>query len=598
MQRTTGWQRVAAIGLLAVAVWGFSYRLGAVPLLDDPNEGEYAEVAREMLESGEWISPQLNYTPFLNKPPLEYWLIGAADRVLGVNELAARLPSAAAGLAIVLLVVSLGTTLFDLPTGMLAGLVLTTMGGFFVETHEVRPDLPLTAGIVGALAAFVHLLRVPPGAADWNRRARWPLLGWQLSLAIGWLAKGMLALLLPALVCAAVIIGERRLDLVRRLLRPRAWWLLVLLVAPWPLAVTLRHPGFAWDYVVNQHLLFFFDRKLPRDSVPVSLPVFWAALGLRLFPWTIFAPVGVVAAWQRRRRWPDGSGDRLLLAWLAAVLLFFSAASSRMEHYSIPALPAFALALARLFREYATETRARRGGLVTAHVVVFAVLAVAGPFVVPRLVAAQEWLAPIGDFTTLARGVFTLLAAGLLVAAAAALTAWRAGVAPLIAATFLVAVPQFHRGLTLVARVNSSAPLAADLRAVAAPQDAIVFEAPVEYQTCAGLNFYLRRRLDLLRPADFVPPPYLRPHVDELFISRLQLEELWRSARVYFVTDPLNPRPASDGVTPRPASVVARDYQRRVVTNGAGVGGAADAAAHPEVPAEESVRARVIGPES
>src|ERR1035437_857252 len=141
MQPMTWVQRVAVAGLLVVAMWAFCYRLGAVPLLDDPNEGEYAEVAREMVESGEWISPQLNYTLFLNKPPLEPWLIAASDLVFGNNELAARLPSAAAGLAIVLLVAWLGATLFDLETGLLAGFILVAMGGFFVETHEVRPDL-------------------------------------------------------------------------------------------------------------------------------------------------------------------------------------------------------------------------------------------------------------------------------------------------------------------------------------------------------------------------------------------------------------------------------------------------------------------------
>src|SRR6266849_5896130 len=107
-------QRGAFVLLLVLVVWSFSYRLGAAPLLDDPNEAEYAEVGREMLETGEWISPQLNYVLFLNKPPLSYWLIALSDRGFGVDEFAARVPSALAGMVIVLLVVCLGSTLYDM----------------------------------------------------------------------------------------------------------------------------------------------------------------------------------------------------------------------------------------------------------------------------------------------------------------------------------------------------------------------------------------------------------------------------------------------------------------------------------------------------
>src|SRR5437879_6518455 len=109
--------RGALLLLLTLAVWSFSYRLGAAPLLDDPTEAEYAEVGREMLETGDWISPQLNYVLFLNKPPLTYWMIALSDRLFGVNEFASRLPSVLAGLVVVLLVVALGTTLYDAETG-------------------------------------------------------------------------------------------------------------------------------------------------------------------------------------------------------------------------------------------------------------------------------------------------------------------------------------------------------------------------------------------------------------------------------------------------------------------------------------------------
>ena len=447
--------RGALVSLLVLATGACTYHLGAAPLLDDPNEGEYAEVAREMVETGNWISPQLNYVPFLNKPPLPYWLIGAADLALGVNATSARLPSALAALAIVGLIVWLGTLLYDAETGLLAGFILIATGGFFVESHEARPDLILTAGIVGSLVAWTRLRRATAAAA------RWPLIGLQISLAVGLLAKGMLALLIPGLVIAVQLAAERRFDLVLRLLHPRAWWLFLLLILPWHLATAASHPGFFWDYIVNQHVLFFLDRKFPRDSVPVSLGVFWAAFALRLFPWTIFAPLAVGAAVARTSRARDANGDVIVLAWVGVVLLFFSASASRMEHYSIPALPAAALLLARLFRDYASDRSRGLTRLVTAHTVVFAALALVGPFIVPNIVAAQVWLASLHELPVLARWIFTGLAIGTVAAAIAAVSGRRGWVAPALIVTFLGAVPAFLHGMSLLARVNSSAPMAA-----------------------------------------------------------------------------------------------------------------------------------------
>ncbi len=555
------WRRGAVLLLLALAVWGFFSALGAAPLLDDPNEAEYAEVAREMVESGDWITPRLNYVLFLNKPPLAYWLIGLSDLAFGINEYAARLPSAVAGLVIVTLLVQLGTLLFDVETGLLAGFVLIATAGFFLETHEVRPDLILTASIVGTFVAFTQLWWAPPALR------RGPLIALQVSVAVGLLGKGLLAVLVPGVVCAALLAIERRADLVRELLRPRAWWLVVLLVAPWHVLVGLQHPGFAWDYIVNQHLLFFLDRKFPRDSEPVSLAVFWSAFALRLFPWTLFAPLACVTAMRRVRDTRQGYGVRLLLAWVAVVLLFFSAAASRMEHYSIPALPAVALLVAKLFRDYAHASGVRLVRAVTAHVVVWGLLILPAPFIVPGIITAQPWLASVHEMVPLARTTFGIAAAGALVAAAAALLGRRAWVAPPLIAAFAALIPCVHYGLELVARVNSSAPLAAAIGALAEPEEPVVFEAPVEYQQCATMNFYLRRKLVLVRPAGFVEPPYLSPHLDDLFISREQFEDRWRSERVFFITDPLLVRPHLDGAVPHPYYILARDRVRWVVTN-------------------------------
>jgi 4-amino-4-deoxy-L-arabinose transferase-like glycosyltransferase len=553
--------RYGTLVLLAVALWAFSYRLGAMPLLDDPNEAEYAEVAREMVESGDWISPRLNYVLFLNKPPLTYWLIGVSDLAFGVNEFSARFPIALAGVLVLLLLVYIGRQIYDAHTGLLAGFVLLASTGFFFETHEVRPDLVLTAGVVGSIAAFARLRQVTPA------QMRWPLIALQISLAMGVLAKGLLGIVIPCLVFAVVLVLERRFDLMRVLLHPRAWWLCALLTVPWHAVAAIRHPGFLWDYFINQHLLFFFDRKLPRDSVPVSLPVFWGTFGLRVFPWTLFAPLAVAAALWRMRLRQDSRGDHLVLTWAAVVLLFFSTASSRMEHYSIPVLPAFALLIAKLFRDYARGETWALPNLTRAHIVVFAAVAALGPLIIPWLIEGKTWLAPMGDLSDLARLTSGVLAAGALAAAVAAVSERRGWVVPALVTSMVIAIPLFHRGLTLMSRVASSAGMAAAISAVADPEESVVYEAPTEYQTCAGLNFYMRRRLTLVQPPGFIPPTYLTPHMDELFITRSQLERLWREQRVFLITDPLVPRARLDGSMPEPFYVVARLHDWWAVTN-------------------------------
>ncbi len=555
------WNRYATVALLGIALWSFTYRLGTVPLLDDPNEAEYAEVTREMIGTGEWISPHLNGVVFLNKPPLTYWLIGFSTLVFGTNEFAARLPGALAAVLIVLLVMRMGTWMYDGQTGWLAGLVLLSSLGFLVETHEVRPDLILTAGIVGSMAAFIRLR-----AASAEAR-RWPLIALQVSLAVGVLAKGLLGLLIPSATIVIALAIERRFDLIRELLRPRAWWLFLLLAAPWHVVVCLRHPGFLWDYFINQHLLFFFDRKLPRDSEPVSLARFWAAAAARLFPWALFAPLAAIISAVRMRARQAAPADRLLLTWVAVVLLFFSGALGRMEHYSIPVLPAFALLIAMLFRDYARARQPMLGRIIGAHLIVLGAAAIVGIVALPSLVGGDTWLAGMGNLSVLARVIPGIFAVAALLAAVAALLKRRAWVVPALASGVLVAVPFLHDGFAHVARVDSSADMAAAITALADPDDAVVYATPIEYQSCAGLSYYLRRKLLLLEPEGYVPPTYLAPHLGELFISADQLAEMWRERRVFLLTNPHAPLERVDGSVPQPFYIVARRRGWWALTN-------------------------------
>lgn len=545
-------------GILALLP-ALAYRLDSPPLFDDPNDAQYAEVAREMAESGDWISPQLNYVPFLNKPPLLYWLIASSYTLFGVSELATRVPGALVTLLAIVLLYGLGRELFDSTTGAIAACIYATLPSTLLEARFVRPDSLLTAATIGALLAFTFVARTQ-GAS--RRRA---LIGLQCSLAVGLLAKGVVGILLPGFSIAFVVLIERRWDLLADFVRPRGWLLFAVLVVPWHLLAALRHPGFAWDYIINQHLLFFFDKKEPRDSIPISLLEFWIAFLLRTFPWTFFLPLAAVAF--RRAADPRRFGRALVIAWAGGILLLFSAATSRLEHYSLPALPAVALLIGLVLRNaFNWGTAWRRWA--TAPLLLLLTVAVGGIFFAPSALSGVEWLRDRTALPGIARWFFAVLAIG----CTASLLASRRhplAMGPLLCVATIGTMPLMHAGLVAIAPINSTAPLAAIIRNLPdADQATIVFEAPTEYQSCAGLNFYLKRRIVLLKPPRFLAPPYLEPHSEMLFIERSDLERLWKSESILFVSDPLaSMNRATHEIVPEPFFLVARTNNRWLISN-------------------------------
>jgi 4-amino-4-deoxy-L-arabinose transferase-like glycosyltransferase len=377
----------------------------------------------------------------------------------------------------------------------------------------------------------------------------------------------MVALVVPAMPIVAVIVIERRWDLLRALVHPRGWWLFAALVIPWHLVIAWRHTGFFWDYVVNQHLLFFLDRKEPRDSVGIALPLFWLAVVLRLFPWTWMVPPAMAFSVQRLWNEPERRTAFLIpIIWATAALGFFSLTAARLEHYALPALPALAMLIAALLRyapEYGPRWRAGVRGLYLLTTITLLGVAL----LLPDFLANDAWLKGAPDIVNIPGPYFAIMAAAWL--AATPLTVRAPTFAVLIAcAACLIGTPFVRRGFIAFAPINSSAPVAAAISTVATSETRVVFEAPTEYQLVAGLNFYLRRPVTLLRPAAFVEPTYLMPYRHALFIDRNHLIELWRRVDLIFVTNPLAAadRPLTDAV-PAPFTVVARIGDRWIVRN-------------------------------
>ena len=307
--------------------------LGLRPLLL-PDEGRYANVARDMLQHGDMLTPLLNGLPFFHKPPLMYWLDMAAMGVMGANQFSARFAPFVGAFV-------MGAALFlaarrwhGTRAAVFALMVLATCPFFFIGSQYANLDM-LVGGLVSAtVLAFVRAL-------DAERPIlRWLLAGWALA-ALSVLAKGLIGVVLPALIVGPWLLVQGRWRDVLRLLHPAGLVLFVLIALPWFVAMQQRQPGFFDYFVMEQHFRRFaqasFNNVHPRWFYLLVLP----ALTL---PWSLWLPAALRQAW-RERAGADRAQLALYVWWVVAVVGFFSLPSSKLVGYVLPALAPWCLLL-------------------------------------------------------------------------------------------------------------------------------------------------------------------------------------------------------------------------------------------------------------
>jgi 4-amino-4-deoxy-L-arabinose transferase-like glycosyltransferase len=330
--------------------------------------------------------------------------------------------------------------------------------------------------------------------------------------------------------------------------------------APWHAIAAVRNPGFLWDYVMNQHVLVFFDAKLPRDSIPDSLGFFWTMVVVRGLPWSLLLPAAVLQAWKGRH--DDVARTmafRLVAVWLGVVLGFFSVAASRLEHYSLPAMPATALLIGSLCAD------ALRGRLHVRRAWLLVPVATAGCvaagllFVEPRrfLEALEPSLMgfALEHLVSLAGAMLGvgLLATATLGFLARDRAAFVLGMGTAVAALTLVQLA--HERVEVLFSWRPFARLVAER----GPDDArIFFRASDEYQLCGGLEYYLARRLDLLAPPGWVPPTFLEGRTERLFTDREEFDRVWRESPSFFVSDDVDPPGSETALVPGPHNLIVR----------------------------------------
>jgi 4-amino-4-deoxy-L-arabinose transferase-like glycosyltransferase len=324
------------------------------PSLMDDVDAVQAQIARNMLTSGDWVTARLDGIPYLEKAPLIYWLIAASFKAFGATDWAARVPIVLAAVALAWLITAFGTWAFGRIAGFYAGLCISTCFGLFLFTRILIPDVLLTASIALSMWAFLRAID------ETEPRPR----GWALvlaaSLGTSLLLKSLIGVVFPIGAAFLYLLVTRQLFVARvwKALRPLSGLLVVLLIAaPWHILAALRNPpyfdltlrsapgeyhGFLWFYFINEQLLRFLNMRYPRDYDTVPRLYFWLFHLLWLFPWSVYLPAVAKLSFKPCDR--AGKTRLLALCWVGFILVFFTF-STTQEYYSMPSYPAFALLL-------------------------------------------------------------------------------------------------------------------------------------------------------------------------------------------------------------------------------------------------------------
>ena len=341
-------QLIWALAILSTLYFCYFHNLGALGLVG-PDEPRYAWIARDMVETGDWITPRLYGKPWFEKPVLYYWGAALSFKCFGVSDAAARLPSALAALLATLSMGWLAWRVYGSETARWLLLLLPTTVGMIGFSHAAATDMPFASMLtIAMVCAFVILDTLP---------AAWPpaplpvaLFGFFLGLAV--LAKGPAALILAggAILCWAAI--QRRWRLAIRCLHPLALATFCVTALPWYIACARRNPDFFRVFIIEHN----FKRYLTPEFQHIQPFWFYIPITLVAFlPWTLILLWGLILGIQKTRQTGRlSSATILLLCWAAFGLLFFSTSKSKLPGYMLPSMPAIGLLFARSFVVFST----------------------------------------------------------------------------------------------------------------------------------------------------------------------------------------------------------------------------------------------------
>jgi 4-amino-4-deoxy-L-arabinose transferase-like glycosyltransferase len=584
-------KRLYYLALILVAVSIHVACIVSPPSLSDDVDGVQAQIARNMLSSGDWVTARLDGVPYLEKAPLIYWLIAGSYQIFGVHDWSARIPLALACVGLCWLTMAFGHWAFGLRAGFYAGVCMATCVGLFLFTRILIPDVMLTFTIALALWALMRALE------EQEAHPRFWSIVLAASLGTGLLLKSLIAVLFP------IAAGAIYLFFTRQLFSKRTWarlhpftglLIIAAIAAPWHILATVRNPpyfdvtlrsvpgeyhGFFWFYFINEQLLRFLNLRYPRDYNTVPRLYFWLFHLLWLFPWSVYFPAVAKLSFRPTDR--AGQTRLMALCWIGFVMVFFTF-STTQEYYSMPCYTAMALLLGSAM---ATDTAwVHRGtrvltvmcGLAAAvsFILVFLVwnLSTPGDISVALTKHPEAYTLSLGHIEDLTLSSLAYLRLPLLVAAIAFLlgavgTIKVRGHRAFLAATVMMVVFYHAAKLALIVfdPFLSSRPLVTELEK--APHGDLVIDH--HYYTFSTVFFYTNRTAYLLngRFNNLVYGSYA-PGAPDVFLDNAQFKARWMEPRrCYIVAKQEVYDRLATTVAPASLTVVARSGGKMLLTN-------------------------------
>jgi 4-amino-4-deoxy-L-arabinose transferase-like glycosyltransferase len=528
------------------------------PSLMDDVDAVQAQIARNMLSSGDWVTARLDGVAYLEKPPLIYWMIAISYKVFGAYDWAARIPIALSAIALCFTTAAFGAWAFGRRAGFYAGLCMSTCIGLFLFTRILIPDVVLTLVIALALWAFLRVME----EEELHPRI-WAAV-FAASLGAGLLLKSLIAIVFPIaaimiyLVCTRQILSARAW----KRLRPLSGLAIILLIAaPWHIFATLRNPpyfsftmksvpgeyhGFFWFFFINEQLLRFLNLRSPRDYNTVPRLYFWLLNLAWLFPWSVYLPAAIKLSYRPVDR--AGRTRLLALCWIGFVLVFFTF-STTQEYYSMPCYPAFGLLIGSAI---AMNGRTLRHGTrlltvlcsiaaVVAIAILFAVRHVPTPGDISQALSSnpEAYTLSLGHMEDLTIKSFAYLRLPLALAAAAfllgAIGTARTASKNVYVTVAIMMIVFFHAARLAMITFDpylSSRPLVKVLQQ--SPQGNLIVDH--HYYWFSSVFFYTDRTALLLngRFNNLVYGSYA-PNAPNVFLDDSQFQELWRRPERYYL---------------------------------------------------------------
>ena len=352
-KRFWGNESVLIIILIGICLTLFFFRLGARPVWDI-DEGKHDVTSKEMVLSGDWVTPQYNGENFYDKPPLYNWFAAVSFLVLGFSAFAARLPAAVLGFGCVMITYLLARRLFNRQVAFLSAVVLATSAEYIVLSRVVVHDISLVFFDTLALALFFL------GYKSERHRKRNFLLGYA-ALGMAVLAKGPVGVAIPVMIIGLFLILKRQLSFLKEMQIGWGILLFIAVAAPWYILISLQNPDYFEYFFIKKNLGSFFS-KASRHPEPFYyfIPVLLGGF----FPWSCFLPLAVIRS---LRFYLKNKRDEIifLLIWFGFIFFFFSTARSKLATYILPLFPAVSILVGVLWHDLLnSSTRQLRKGFI------------------------------------------------------------------------------------------------------------------------------------------------------------------------------------------------------------------------------------------